>query len=118
MLRHSPGRGNGTFTNATDYLSSPRVRPGRQLLLAYDGQTGSHSESEGSLGHFGLLNLVCRETGNLASSTWLVHLGVNTAGMIRPLVRQVVRSDKTIENIEKLAGEPVSRNLRAHLCFQ
>jgi len=31
--------------------------------------------------------------------------------MVRPLVRQVVRSDKTIENIEKLAGEPVSRIL-------
>src|SRR5690349_15240847 len=58
------------------------------------------------------------ETGNLAPSTWLVHLAVNTAGTVRPLVRQVVRSEKTIENIEKLAGEPVSQNLRAHLCFQ
>ena len=44
-----------------------------------------------------------------SSSTGFVPLGVSTAGLVSPLVRQPLGQQKTIENIEKIAGEPVSR---------
>jgi hypothetical protein len=60
--------------------------------------------------------LACREkvTCGFGPQNPYIREEENAAGV----VRQPLGGPKTIKNIEKIAGEPVSRNLRAHLYFQ